>query len=85
MTVPALPRAFLCDTFDDDTLPQAVELGCVALDAKHTLLDAEVIKRARDAKLRVVAWTVNDATRMEELRALGIDTIITDAIDVIGP
>lgn len=85
MTVPALPRAFLCDAFDDDTLARAVELGCVALDAKHALLTPDVIKRAKDAKLRLLAWTVNDATLADELRALGVDTLITDAIDAISP
>ncbi|HJU23605.1 MAG TPA: glycerophosphodiester phosphodiesterase [Casimicrobiaceae bacterium] len=84
-TVSMLPRAFLCDTFDDDTLPLAVDLGCVALDARHTLLTPDVIKRAKDAKLRILAWTVNDPTRANELRALGVDTLITNAIDAISP
>jgi len=83
--VAALPRAYLCDKFDDDTLPLAADLGCIALDMKHTLLTADAIKRARDARLRVVAWTVNDAARIAELHTLGVDTVITDAVDTISP
>lgn len=81
--VPALPRAFLFDRIDPDTLSRAVALGCVALDAKHTLLTADLVEHARKASLHVLAWTVNEPARAQELRALGVDTVITDAIDII--
>jgi glycerophosphoryl diester phosphodiesterase len=84
-TVSALPRALLVDALADDTLELAHELRCVALDAKHALLTKELVQRARDARLRVLAWTVNDVPRARELRDLGVDTIITDAIDLITP
>jgi glycerophosphoryl diester phosphodiesterase len=80
-----LPRAFLIDRFDDAMLAVARALECVALDAKHALLARENVQRAHDAGLHVVAWTVNDAERARDLRALGVATIITDAIDVIAP
>ena len=83
--VSALPRAYLFDRVDHDTLPRAVALGCVALDAKHTLLSDDFITRVRNAGLHVVAWTVNDPVRAVELRSLGVATVITDAIDVIAP
>jgi len=78
--VPALPRAYLFDQLDQDTMARAADLGCVALDAKHTLLTAQLIAGARNAGLRHIAWTVNDPGRVAELRSLGIDTVITDAI-----
>jgi glycerophosphoryl diester phosphodiesterase len=81
--VPALPRAYLFDGVDPGTLSRAVALGCIALDAKHTLLESSFVATARKAGLRVVAWTVNDPARAVELRSLGVDTVITDAIDVI--
>jgi glycerophosphoryl diester phosphodiesterase len=82
---PKLPRAYLFDRLEPDTVSRAVALGCVALDAKHSLLAADAIEDARNASLRVLAWTVNDPARIAELRSLGVDTIITDAIDVISP
>jgi glycerophosphoryl diester phosphodiesterase len=82
---PALPRAYLFDRLDPDTVSRAAELGCVALDAKHTLLDADLVQRARKADLRVLAWTVNERARVDALHALGIATVITDAVDVISP
>ena len=81
----ALPRAYLFDELDADTVSRAVALGCVALDAKHTLVTDELIAEARRAALHVVAWTVNDPSRAAALRALGIDTVITDAVDTIVP
>jgi glycerophosphoryl diester phosphodiesterase len=83
--VPALPRAYLFDRADSATVSRALALGCVALDAKHVVLVPEVLQRARDAQLNVLAWTVNDPSRVDELRALGVDTIITDAVDIISP
>jgi glycerophosphoryl diester phosphodiesterase len=83
--VATLPRAFLIDRFDQATLAVARALDCVALDAKHTLLGEDVVGAARAAGLQVVAWTVNDPIRATALLALGVDTIITDAVDVLQP
>jgi len=43
------------------------------------------VERARSSNLRVLAWTVNEPAHVDALRALGVDTVITDAIDVIVP
>jgi len=80
-TVPALPRAYLCDRLPPDWLERCAALRCVALDAKHSLLDASVIDAAHAAGLGVAAWTVNEPARARELAALGLDMLITDAID----
>jgi len=81
-TVPALPRAYLCDRLQRDWLERCAALGCVALDAKHTLLDAGVIGAAHAAGLKVAAWTVNEPARARELATLGLDMLITDAVDL---
>jgi len=81
--VPALPRAWLTETLPADWRERCIAVGCIALDAKHTLLNADTIAAAHAAGLRVAAWTVNDAMRVAELAAWGVDTIITDAVDVI--
>ena len=83
--VPALPRAYLVDSIDASTMSRALALGCMALDAKHTLLEPDLIGHARKAGLHVIAWTVNDPSRAAGLHSLGVDTVITDAIDVISP
>jgi len=61
-----------------------VRLGCIAANPEHTLLSQDLVRDLRDAGLRVATWTVNDAARVSELANWGIDTIITDAVDVIA-
>jgi len=83
--VPELPRAWLIERLPDDWRSAIVRLGCIALDAKHTLLTRELVAEVRGAGLRVATWTVNDPARAAELAGFGVDTIITDAIDAIAP
>lgn len=80
---PMLPRAWLTETLPKDWRDRCTTLGCIALDAKHTLIAADVVKQAHAAGLRVAAWTVNDPVEVAKLASWGVDTIITDAVDTI--
>ncbi len=82
---PALPRALLLHTLPADWVRRCAELGCVALDANHEVLDAEVIAAAHRAGLKVLCYTVNDAARASALFDLGLDGLITDNVDGIAP
>lgn len=82
---PELPRAYLLDELVGDWRERALGLECVALDFRHTLLTAALVDDVHAAGLRVMAWTVNDPRRATALEAFGVDTIITDAIDVLSP
>ncbi|MEP7182324.1 MAG: glycerophosphodiester phosphodiesterase [Betaproteobacteria bacterium] len=82
--VPTLARAWLCDELPPDWRERCARLGCVALDADHKLLTSDVVAAAHEAGLRVATWTVNDPVRAAELFRWGVDSIITDAIDVIA-
>ncbi|WP_454721569.1 MULTISPECIES: glycerophosphodiester phosphodiesterase [Cupriavidus] len=82
---PALPRALLLDKLPPDWLARLRRLGCVALDANHRELTAEVIEAAHAAGFRVACYTVNDPARAAELLGWGLDSLITDAVDQIAP
>ena len=82
---PALPCALLLGELSSDWLDRCRALQCVALDASHRVLDAEVIARAHGERLRVLSYTINDPERAALLRAAGLDCVITDAVDVITP
>jgi glycerophosphoryl diester phosphodiesterase len=82
---PALPRALLLGELPEDWLERCRALHCVALDANFRALDGRVIEHAHAAGLRVVSYTINDPQRAAELRAEGLDCVITDAIDRITP
>lgn len=82
---PGLPRAHLFERLDGDWLARAQALDCVAVVARHRALDAGTIAEAHAAGLRVLAYTVNDEATAARLRAAGIDGLITDAVDRLGP
>jgi glycerophosphoryl diester phosphodiesterase len=48
------------------------------LGPREDLVTAELVRDSHARGLRVVPWTVNDATRMRELIALGVDGLTTD-------
>jgi glycerophosphoryl diester phosphodiesterase len=82
---PDLPRALLLDTLRSAWLDEARALGCVAVVLDHRLVDAPVLAAIHGAGMRGVVYTVNDPTEARRLNALGIDGIITDAIDRFSP
>lgn len=56
----------------------AVEMGHVAIAPEDSLIDADLVSRARAAGRAVMAWTVNDPDRAGELYQLGVTAIISD-------
>ena len=84
VAAPGLPRAYLCDTLPVDWRVRLARLDCVALDLKHTELTEILVQEVRAAGLRVATWTANDPARVAELHRHGVDTVITDAVDVIS-
>jgi glycerophosphoryl diester phosphodiesterase len=84
-TAPELPRALLLDTLWSGWLDVACSLGCIAVVTNHAVTDAAVMARLRGAGLRSLCYTVNDPAAAQRLIALGIDGIVTDAIDRFSP
>ena len=85
LAAPDLPRALLLDTLRDGWFEQAQALGCVAVITHHALMDAALIGRLHAAGLRAVVYTVNEAAEAQRLIGLGIDGMITDAVDRFAP
>ena len=83
--VPALARALLLDSLGEGWFETAQSLGCVAVITAYPLMDAAVIARLHGAGLRALCYTVNDPAEARRLLALGIDGIITDAVDRFSP
>jgi glycerophosphoryl diester phosphodiesterase len=82
---PQLPRALLLDSLRDGWFDEAQSLGCVAVVTNHRVMDATVVAQLHAAGLRALVYTVNDALRAQQLLALGIAGIITDAVDAFAP
>ncbi|HET9822110.1 MAG TPA: glycerophosphodiester phosphodiesterase [Burkholderiaceae bacterium] len=78
---PALPRALLLDELHDGWFEQAAQLGCVAVVANQSLWTGAMVERLHAEDLRALAYTVNEEAMARHLTALGLDGLITDAVD----
>ena len=79
------PRALLIDTLREGWFEQAQGLACAAVVTNHKVMEELLIARLHAANLRALVYTVNDAAEAQRLVALGIDGIITDAVDRFSP
>jgi glycerophosphoryl diester phosphodiesterase len=84
-TAPHLPRGLLLNRLPGGWLTQAQQLGCVAVVCHHPLWTADTVAQCQAAGLRTATYTVNDADTAHRLLAWGLDSVITDAVDVFSP
>ena len=84
-TAPQIPRALLVDTLWSGWWETAQALACVAVVSNYNLMDAALAQRLHGAGLRALCYTVNDPAEALRLLALGIDGMITDAVDRFAP
>ncbi len=82
---PQLPRGLLLDTLWDGWFDHAMKLQCAAIVCNHALWDAALVRKAKDAGLRCLSYTVNDEWAAQLLLALGTDAVITDRVDLFSP
>ena len=82
---PMLPRALLLDRLWDGWQDMARTLQCVAVVTDHALMDASLHRWLRRAGMRSLCYTVNEPDDARRLLALGIDGLITDALDRFPP
>lgn len=84
-SAPALPRALLLDTLWPGWQAVAQDLGCVAVVTHHPLMDAALVAQLHGAGMRALCYTVNDPAEAHRLLGLGVDGLISDAVDVFAP
>ena len=84
-TAPRLPRALLLDTLRAGWLDEAKALGCVGVVTNYAVIDAGSLAAIHGAGMRGLVYTVNDPAEARRLDALGIDGIVTDAVDRFSP
>jgi glycerophosphoryl diester phosphodiesterase len=83
--VPELERALLLEEIPADWRERLSRLGCIAIDPDYRELNTALVRTALDAGYRVLTYTPNEPKVIERLLAWGVDTVITDAIDVVRP
>ncbi|WP_071058110.1 glycerophosphodiester phosphodiesterase [Pelistega sp. MC2] len=78
---PELPRAYLCEQYDDNAKQILKKLDCVAVNPRESTLTEKIIKTIHKDGYRICAWTVNDYQRAKQLLAWGCDAIFTDELE----
>ena len=74
---PEIPIGLLSSKLQD-LFHAARELGASAIHPRRDLVSGSLIATAREAGLRIHAWTVNDPDEIRRFRNLEIDGIFTD-------
>ena len=82
---PHIPRALLLDTLSAGWFETAQSLAAAAVVTNYNVMDAKLLAQLHDAGLRGLCYTVNDPPEARRLLGLGIDGIITDAVDRFSP
>ena len=83
--MPSLPRALLLDALPNGWFEATQKLGCTAIVTAYALMDAALVAQLHSAGMRALAYTVNDPAEVQRLGKIGIDGIITDAVDRFSP
>lgn len=84
-TAPEVRRGLLLDTLWDGWFDVARSLDCAACVTNYNIMDCALIERLHGAGLRALVYTVNDPAEAQRLVGLGIDGIVTDAVDKFAP
>jgi glycerophosphoryl diester phosphodiesterase len=84
-TAPHIARALLLDKLWPGWESVAQTLGCVAVVTNYKLMDQTLMTQLRQSQWQALCYTVNDAAEVQRLMGLGIDGIITDAVDRFSP
>jgi glycerophosphoryl diester phosphodiesterase len=84
-SAPGVPRALLLDRLWPGWWDSAQSLGCAAIITHHRLMDASLVGQLHGAGLRALCYTVNEVDDAQRLLGLGVDGLITDAIDRFAP
>ena len=59
----------------------AVSAGAGRILPRADRVTAKLVAEAKRHNLKVITWTVNDPKRMKQLRALGVDGMMSDFPD----
>jgi glycerophosphoryl diester phosphodiesterase len=82
---PELPRGLLVGEVPPDWRARAEALGCVTMHCNHKRLERARAREIVAAGFPLLAYTVNDPGRAEELWDWGLASVITDCPDRLLP
>jgi glycerophosphoryl diester phosphodiesterase len=83
---PAVKTAALVEDFDKRSLDEQLKaLGFkpTIYSPHYSLVNKELIAKCHELQIKVIPWTVNYKAKIDELKVLGVDGIITDYPDLL--
>lgn len=75
---PQIRTGYVAEFVLPDPVSTALALNCSLLVVNKALVQKKLVATAQRAKLHVSVWTVNDGAQMQEMKKLGVDSLITD-------
>jgi glycerophosphoryl diester phosphodiesterase len=78
---PDLPRGWLVERLPVQWRDDIRRLGCGSLHIDQAVLDQTVVREVKGEDLALLAYTVNDRVRAEQLWAWGADSLFSDCPD----
>jgi glycerophosphoryl diester phosphodiesterase len=78
---PAIKTAMLIEAYDKrDIDKQVEELGFTPTiySPAFELVSQKLVKKCHKQKMKVIPWTINDKAKIEELKKMGVDGMISD-------
>ena len=72
---------YLCEHPSTDLVERTVRAGARQIAPRGDLVTPALIKKAHEAGLQVVTWTINEPDQMRRLIAAGVDGIMSDYPD----
>ncbi len=82
---PELPRGYLVDEIPSNWTDTMRELECVSLHCNWKKLTPELAAAVKHAGYGLLVWTVNEAAAARQLLGWGVDSLVTDRLDLIKP
>lgn len=82
---PELPRGAITRSIPPEWEMWMQKLGCVSLHCDYRMLLPQQVRMVHDAGYWLLCWTVNDPEIARVLFDWGVDGVITDRMDLIGP
>ena len=84
---PSIKTAMLIEGSDKRTLNEQIkDLGFVPTiySPAYQLVNDDLIKQCHQQNVKIIPWTVNDKTKIEELKRAGVDGVISDYPDLFN-
>jgi glycerophosphoryl diester phosphodiesterase len=81
---PEMALGCVLDTLEEDWREWMRNLGCLAMSVNRKILDANTVQQMKEVVPLVLAYTVNDPVKANELFQWGVDAVFTDYPDLLA-